>query len=411
MLTDTTDTNETAAHRAHSDDLRIRAILGIDTGTTFFAHGTEMLGVGKAKVRRDRADFLDLPTVGDAMDALGTAIQREERADHEVDLGGLSVTYGGRLHSEDIEAWLDPSEIGWQRLASFAPSDVPAGLRTNVNAWLGRRRGDKVRARTRATADGKARELYSVVSPKYVPYDVDAIAADIAATMPADARARVRYDRSRMRTDVVLCNPHHYPDDTGTASVGEAHRLTLRVTTADDGTGGFKLRWLAERMRCRNATLLKGERTVFHASHRREDLGKAIGEALAAQGQVMETFASVWRDAWKSYYLDGSRKGDKLDADAALRRIAYHRLVQIPGVRGAEATYDALRLAYDAEGGDGSVASVHNAITRAAHQTPVSWSSRWADDETEEQASNLLYQKVHVLAAISDEDAEAVASW
>ena len=43
-----------------------------------------------------------------------------------------------------------------------------------------------------------------------------------------------------------------------------------------------------------------------------------------------------------------------------------------------------------------------NAITRAAHQAPTERS--WADDEVEEQAAERLYQRVHVLAGIPDED-------
>ena len=138
-------------------------------------------------------------------------------------------------------------------------------MRTNINAWAGKRRGDRVRIRIRDTEDRAARELFAVVGTGYVPYDLDAIAADVAELLPADARVRVRYDRQRARIDAVLCNPHHFPDSTGAAGVGEAHRLALRITTADDGTGGFRLRWAAERIRCVNLTLLRGSRTVFSA--------------------------------------------------------------------------------------------------------------------------------------------------
>lgn len=423
MLNNTPDTiAPTAAARADRDTAAIAAI-GIvtkdDTGNTqtFFAHGTELWADGKALAQRHRADFLTLPTIGEGMARLRGIVQSECRADHIADIGGCLVDTMGRVAPErDLESGVEierliPSEVGWQRLASFAPDAVPGKLRTNVNAWAGMRRGARVRLRTRnapaRVVDGKeipsdARELYSVVSAsRYIPYDLDAIAADIEEQLPSDARVRVRYDRSRARIDVVLCNPHHYPDDTGAASVGEAHRLTLRITTADDGTGGFKLRWSAERIRCKNLTLLKGDHTVLSASHARADLVDTIQSALKAQGVVMEGFASTWREAWTNYYLDTNKKGPAVNGEEALRRMVYHGLVKIPGLKQAD-VWSAVKTAWDAEPGD-SVAHVHNAITRAAHEAPTTRS--WADDDLEEQASELLYQKVHVLHAIP-EDAE-----
>lgn len=424
------NTDITAAQRADRDHAAITA-LGIttrdDTGNTktFFAHGTELCEFGKSQARRDRADWLKLPTLGDGMAALRARVEAESRTDHWVDLGGCYVDTAGRLVTErtlrtSLELpRLEPSDVGWWRLVGFAPESVPTRLRTNVNGWLGRRRGDEVRLRTRdlephtVAVDGKdqlimpeGRELYAVVSPRYVPYDLDAIASDLDRHMPGDSRVRVRYDRSRARIDVSLCNPHHYPDSTGAASVGEAHRLNLRVTTADDGTGGFKLNWAAERIRCVNLTLLKGKNCVFHASHTREDLASAIGEALAAQGAVMEEFASNWRAAWASYYLDNTKRGPQIDGPEALRRMVFHGLVKIPGLDKSE-TWTAVKSAWDAEPGD-SVAHVHNALTRAAHQTPTARS--WADDEVEEQAAAQLYQTVHVLRDIP-EDERAELDW
>jgi len=426
MLTNTSDKiSPSAAARADRDHAAIQAI-GITTKdstgntATLFEHGTELCEAGKRSARRARRQFLKLPTIGDGMDSLIATVQREERADHFVDLGGVNVDYTGRIVTErtlvdqgnGIELpRLAPTEIGWQRLASFAPDDVPSKLRTNVNAWTARRREARVRFRTRLTAEsiGKPeqdRELYAVVGQGYIPYDLDAIAADIAKEMPDDARTRVRYDGARARIDVILQNPHHYPDSTGAASVGEAHRLVLRITTADDGTGGFKLRWSAERIRCINLTLLKGDHTVFMARHTRADLIDTARSALLAQGKAADGFAAAWRDAWCSYYLDGTRKGDPLGAEEALRRMVFHGLVKIPGLKKPD-VWGAVKDAWDAEPGD-SVAHIHNAITRAAHEANTERS--WADDEVEEQAAELLYQRVHVLAEIPDEE-RAELTW
>jgi len=408
----TTTINTTAAARADRDHAAITA-LGIVTslagGTeTFFPHGTQLIGLGAKLARRDRAEFLALPGLEEGMDTLRATVERECRADHWADLGGCTVDDTGHVIAErDTRSGTEiprliPSETGWQRLASFAPAGVPAGLRTNINTWARQRRGSEVRLRTRDTMDGTGRELYAVTSPKYVPYDLDAIATDVSTHLPADARLRVRYDRQRARIDAVLCNPHYFPDSTGAASVGEAHRLALRITTADDGTGGFALTWAAERIRCVNLTLLRGSLTVFRARHTREDLADVIGTALSAQGAIAEQFAATWRAAWSSYYVDQVRSAGQLDGLEALRRMVFHGLVRIPGLRKADA-WAAVRAAWDVEPGN-SVAHVHNAITRAAHK--ASTRHGWADDETEAQASEALYQRAHVLAGIPDEDRE-----
>jgi hypothetical protein len=400
--------NHAAALRADRDEAAISSLLGIDTETTFFPHGTEVLESAKQAARADRADFLALPGLEEGMDALRAKVQREGRADHWADLGGCFVDSLGRvvaekdLRTETEIPRLVPSTVGWQSMAMYAPRDIAQPLRSNVNAWAGRVRGKEVRLRTRDTADGTARELYAVVSQRYVPYDLDAIASDVARLLPADARVRVRYDRQRARIDVVLCNPHHFQEGGDTASVGEAHRLVLRIETADDGTGGFVLTWAVERVRCINMTLLRGERTVLRARHTRKDLAEVVETALAAQGEVAERFAATWRDAWQSYYLDLSAKTGRLDGLEALKRMVFHGLVKIPGLEKAD-VWSAVRDAWNVEPGD-SVASVHNAITRAAHQAPANRRSRWADDETESVASALLYQEVRSLAPIRDAD-------
>src|SRR5262249_60776896 len=118
---------------------------GGDGTAAAFANGTKLIDIGAKLAKRDRAEFLSLPTVEDGMDALRAAVQREERADHWADLGGLAVDYTGRVVPErDLESGAEiprlvPSETGWQRLAAFAPGSVVSGLRTHVHAWAARR--------------------------------------------------------------------------------------------------------------------------------------------------------------------------------------------------------------------------------------------------------------------------------
>ena len=397
------------AARADRDHAALIAKLGIDTGTSFYVHGTPLQS--KPLARRDRAAWEKLPTLEDGMAALRATIEAEDRRDHTVKLGDTYVDFRGLVMSRDVggaEVATVPEEVGWARLASFAPSTVPAGLRTNVNAWASLRRDDEVVLRTRRNAAG-ARSLYAAVSKAYVPFDLDQIAVTLSEVMPKDARVRVRYDGGRARVDVVLHNPHNFGAAHDTGTVGELHRLTLRVTSADDGTGGFRLRWSAERIRCVNLTLLRGKSAVFHARHTREDLAAVAVEAMHAQGAIAEEFAAVWRQAWTERYVDQSSK-QALSPEETFKRLIHAGVVRIPGL-GKDGTLRAVLAAYAAEDDDGgSRASILNAVTRAAHEAPTTWqASSWADDDTEEQASELLYNRL-ALVPVPDAAREAL-SW
>ena len=125
-------------------------------------------------------------------------------------------------------------------------------------------------------------------------------------------------------------------------------------------------------------------------------------EALAAIEPTMEQFAAVWRGAWQDFWVDKHTRGN-LSGEEAVRRIVGAGKYRIPGL-GEEGTLDACLAALADEPGD-SRAHVHNALTAAAHRSPTSWATRWADEECEEQASKLLYQSVRWLPEV--ETAEA----
>ena len=91
-----------------------------------------MLATAKTKARSDRASFLALPGLEEGMDELRATVERENRADHWVDLGGCHVDYLGQVVAErDLRSGVEmprlvPSETGLQRLAAFAPKTSPA---------------------------------------------------------------------------------------------------------------------------------------------------------------------------------------------------------------------------------------------------------------------------------------------
>ena len=401
-------------------ELRDRAVrdyallqsVGLDTTRTFFAPGTEASiakATGTLVKKRRQHEALDLAHEG--LDRLVATVEAEDRQDVLVAIGPEperntleTALLGGLRYGLDNYA---PTDRAWSQLHAKRPAGHPAAA-ADVAAWLPSAQPHEAVLRHRKLPPHRAgypyqnaRELYAIVSPSYVPYDLDRAAADLRAVVPHDARCRARYDGQRATVDVVLANPYYLEGGDG-AAVGETHRVVLRMKTADDGSGGYHLSLLAERVRCINLTLLHAKRSLLHGTHRQANLGELAREALAAIEPTMEQFAAVWRDAWKDCWVDRYTK-QGITGEEAVRRIVLTGKYRIPGL-GEEGTLDACLGALADEPGD-SRAHVHNALTAAAHRSPTSWASRWADEDAEEQASKLLYQQVRWLA-----EPEAVVS-
>lgn len=400
--------------RAVRDYAALTAI-GLDTSRTFFAPGTEATIARKAgTIAKKRKAFEELPV--DGLEALADTVYAEDRQDVQVRIGGYTSSEPDQPHlvpgirggwytsrsGGPVLADLAPTEHAWNQFIGKRPAGH-AAPGPDVNAWLPDVPAHDAVLRTRKLpairerAYGPSyRECFAVVSPGYKAYDLDAAANDLRRIAPSGSRHRVRYDGQRATVDVVLQNPF-YLDGGDAAGVGETHRVILRMRTADDGSGGYHLSLLAERVRCINLTLLHAKRSLFHGTHRSDNLRDLAQQALADIEPAMEAFAATWRGAWQDYWVDKYTKA-ALDGEEAIRRIVGHGKYRIPGL-GEEGTLDACLAALREEPGD-SRAHVHNALTAAAHHAPTTWASRWADETAEEQASQMLYQTVRWLPEV-----------
>lgn len=409
--------------RAVRDYAALQSVM-LDTSQTFFPPGTETHAkYAKGKIHKARQAFAQLDPAPEALDKLEQRVLAEDRQGLTVTLGGYTsqlpdgqkhlttaMRGGWTVRANGAREWLDlaPTERAFAQLIGKRPAghaapgpDVAAWL-TDVEAHEVVLRHRKLPGDRQRAYFGDTRECYALVSPSYVPYDLDRAARDLRQAVPHDARASIRYDGQRATVDVVLQNPYRL-DGGDVAAVGETHRVRLRMRTADDGSGGYHLSLLAERVRCINLTLLHASRSLFHGTHRQEGLGELVQQALAEVAPTMEQFASVWRESWRDYWVDKHTRGH-LSGEEAIRRIVGSGKYRIPGLGGEEGTLDACLAALAEEPGD-SRAHVHNALTRAAHTSPTTWATRWADEECEEQASKLLYQTVRWLPEV--ESAEA----
>jgi hypothetical protein len=399
--------------RAVRDYAALQSVM-LDTSQTFFPPGTETNGrYAAGKIAKARNAFMALDPAPEGLTRLEDAVLAEDRQDLTVKVGRRELEEDKVLYTSIAGGWYTatrnqatcenfaPTERAYQQLLAKRPAGHPAPG-PDVNAWIGDVEGHDVVLRhrklpaERQRAYAGARECYAVVSPSYVPYDLNEAAADLRKIVPHDARVRSRYDGARATVDIVLQNPYRLDGET-VAAVGETHRVVLRMRTADDGSGGYHLSLLAERVRCINLTLLHAKRSLFHGTHRQEGLRELAQQALDQVEPVMAQFAETWRASWGEYWADKYTKST-LSGEEALRRIVGHGKYRIPGL-GAEGTLEACLSALADEPGD-SRAHVHNAMTAAAHRSPTTWATRWADEECEEQASALLYQSVRWLPEV-----------
>lgn len=412
---------------ARERELRDRAVrdyaaflqVGLETGATFFAPGTEV-GKGwaadyaKGKIARARRDAEKLPIGPEALTLLSDTVVAEDRQDLVCQFGGKEPDYEAKRLLTAFKGWevdgptsnqlFAPTERAYQALMAKRPAEH-AAPGPDIGAWYGDIEAHNVVIRHRLLPEHRKdaynpayRECYAVVSEKYQAYDLDAAANDLRDVIPHDSRARIRYDGQRATVDIVLQNPYRLDGADG-AAVGEAHKVVLRMRTADDGSAGYHISLLAERVRCVNLTLLHAKKALFSGTHRQSDLRGLAQEALASVEPIMAQFAERWRSGWSEYYAD--KYTGRVTGEEALKRIVSWGKFRIPGL-GKEGTLDAVLAALATEPGDSKL-HVHNAMTLAAHAAPVSWQTRWADDAAEEQASALLYQKVLHLPEVPDE--------
>lgn len=393
--------------RAVRDYAALQAV-GLDTGRTFYPPGTEAdIALKSGRISQARRDFMKLPDAHEGLGALEDGVLNEDRQDLPAHFGDLYLYGQGGWVANSI--MMAPTERAAQSLISHRPKDHPAPA-VDFLAWRKDVAADKElvfrhrklplhRAATYPIPD--IRECYALVSPGYKPYDLNEAAKDLKEVVPAGSRARIRYDGQRATLDIVLQNPYRLADGSGdAAAVGETHRVVMRVKTADDGSGGYHVSLLAERVRCVNLTLLHAKKHMFSGTHRQEDLRALATEALNSVGDTMKQFAQTWEAGWQDFYAD--KYAGRVSGEEAVKRIVAWGKYRIPGL-GKEGTLDACLSALAEEPGDSKL-HVHNALTRAAHASTVTWATRWADDAAEEQASALLYQKVRWLPEVAEEN-------
>lgn len=232
------------------------------------------------------------------------------------------------------------------------------------------------------------RHFYAVVSGKYARYDLNQVTADVARSCPATSRGSLMYDPETTRWSMDATIGAEFEP-----VVGDVHRVALRVSGNDAGGGSISVGLFAERVRCLNFSKVHlSSKVKNRIRHVGADVGSQVRALLSVQAEALTDFAAVWREANEDAIIDGvdSSGGDARKVFAALIDKGY---VDAPD--GAELAVERFFGAWLKEPG-AHRADYVNAITRAAHEAP--WSSPWTAEKLEDQAGELLYNRVVIRA-------------
>ncbi len=395
------DINPNAKVLADAEHELVRKFLNKeDLAATFFAHGTEMLASGKEVAMQGRKEWDDLPFVEDGCDKLIDRVKSENRSDLTTKIKDLYVDGGGILRGAPHGGGLILDGVAWNQMAQFGPKEMDSRVRSNLNSWMPASKKE-VRLRTRnPDVTTNMRQGFATVGRNYTAFDWDQLAQIIKTTQfPDDARANVMYDGSRASFEVVLHNPYTIEE----VSVGRLFRVAIVISSADNGTEGYKIKYKAVRIACINCTLIADESLMFRTTHRGNKVQEVVEKAIAASSHALDSFAHKWSKAYEAIYHD-RYDGTTLGAEEVFKRLIASRKVSVPHLTRDE-LLTALMDAWNREPGD-TVAHVNNAITNMAHNSANSWKSPWYQEDLEEEAGQLLYARNYVLDKIDDEKRE-----
>jgi hypothetical protein len=414
----------------------------------FFQAGTKLWDIGEENLRAYAAQYQALPTLAEASEQHAATLKAEDRKDNTITLSTWRVDAEGKLRAVEKQAdgtvvYGKPAiaissqamsqiqgyypydralargraankSVAAQAKAEEArqkwPSDKPLpAAPTNVNGWLGAlvdAKGKPTQHRLRARTHRGQREIFGVFSSSkrgYQTYDTDRMLAEAAKLQPG-LRVDMKYDAdtTRMTARCIAQAPIDIPAFVG---VGRVHQIGFDLRSADDGSMSLQVQPFLIRVRCKNASLVhtEGRRTAFRHVGSFKSLEDGLRTALEQAAKGVDEMRSLWARAAAEHFLD-SETGAQLSVQETFSRLIAGEYIPTAGQSDAEAL-DRYMSAWRAEESPHSAMGIIMAMQRAAHES--TWETKWAQEEIEESASNLLYQNVYTLDAVTEESAEA----
>lgn len=230
------------------------------------------------------------------------------------------------------------------------------------------------KTRTRVTENG-LRSIYAVVGKTYSAFDADRIAdvlSDPFREMEAiygdnspRGMALYRPDDSSMRVDAIW-----HADSIVNLAAGDVFKAGLRFRSSDSGGGSIKADLMVWRNLCKNLIIIDNASVeVLRRTHRGSMDGIVVDltAATAKAQELIKGFANDWGFLRHAPVSKVEIYGEKYDTvPEALKALVDQG--RIDGMTATNAAVEALLSGYAKEPGNGSLADIINAVTRAAHE-------------------------------------------
>lgn len=416
-------------------DLLAAQAAGFTPRRPLYDRGTPVIGLGVQNARASQRAWEAQPTLPKAVETLCTFVAKENRRDVMIGIEHLAMYGDGTITGKDGEVWtIEPDAL--VQLASRLHVRNPAFL---VEVWPALRaqnwnqmiatsvRHEKstcpkehayynaldslqtVRVRLR-DSEGKP-SVWAVMSDRYAPFDVDAIAKSLAQGLAQykDAKCEITYDGHGAQFDVLFhsdVQPEKYV-------AGEFFKAGYRVRTSDAGGGSVTVSVLIWQNLCLNLMCIDvATFTLAKLRHigNAEVLAQKFRDAVRVGEQRLGHFLKAWGYATDEALV--SKADGRYRVSEALRVLdempsgdTFTEAEVLAGVFGGLKSQDKLSITNDdipglimAHALDTSAAralvpvtraSVVNAVTRYAHET-VGRLNPAKQSELETQAGALL---------------------
>jgi hypothetical protein len=399
-------------------DFEAAKAAGFAAQQSIYTRGTMVVQAGIDRAREYRQEFDRMPLVSTLCADGIDRIRAEDRRDVEVNISDLAMTKEGDLLFKDDQGGTRKmplekgcfgklvSRIGIPGGGQYLGACWPELRAVNFNHWTRRisqsvdMKDPRLVIRTRKAEQGRDRQGFAVVSPKYTSYDCDKVLEAVQLAAPQGARGELIYDGASARVR-VLFNTDVQPENF---VAGEFFRGGVSINLSDDASGGLNGSTLLWQNLCLNMGIIDissaGLFRIRHIGSVRVLADKFRAGFEKALGTI-EHFTKQWGFASRDNVVAAARAADKsiptgLNVDEVFpgifRGILDNEIVNVKG--DSESVVGALMDCWRQDASSAtseqpmSRAAVVNAFTRYAHTKQY---DAWAQDGIQAQAAQLVY--------------------
>lgn len=368
---------------------------GIAMAPPIYAPGFVTEKIGGENFTVSHRKHHEMPLTSSGLSGIRDAVRAEKRADVVIRPGNLRMNDDGLLYridgAKDAEGkprTIVLEENGIRQLCARMNDQFPRAaefltvLDPVDRAYAFNKQIAKVdpeaelKLRTRLTENG-LRSVYAVVGKSYSVFDADRIAdllvepfarldKQFGAENAPKGMALYRPDDSSMRVDAIW-----HADSIVNLAAGDVFKAGLRFRSSDSGGGSIKADLLVWRNLCKNLIIIdKASVEVLRRTHRgsMEGISVDLTAATTKAEEFIKGFATDWGFLRNAPVSKVEIYGETYETvPLALKALVDQG--RIDGLTATNAAVEALLSGYAKEPGNGSLADIINAVTRAAHES------------------------------------------